>query len=316
MSRAAASWESRRGPGPAGGGTTSGGPWRRRARSRTPWGSRPASEREAAAARPAPGWRPQITSIHPEVTSAARLKPRLLATAIRPSDQPRRAVSPLPPEPTRRCSRSRAPAGVIRRSSASQRPARAPGVRRSRAVRPDPRETSAGVYIDPRENVASRQVFQWLALCTPWDRSRGGGAGEKERMLLRFAPVLGCLLLGAVAVAAPKLCYGEATQEDGADLILSHGVFYPVQPPGKVEGSLAVRGGRIVYLGTDTGAERLRTPKTRVIDLRGRAVTPGLIDAHSHLAGLGQSLEQVDLTGAASYGEVIRRVREAARSLP
>jgi predicted amidohydrolase YtcJ len=135
-------------------------------------------------------------------------------------------------------------------------------------------------------------------------------------MLLRFAPVLGCLLLGAVAVAAPKLCYGEAPEEDGADLILSHGVFYPVQPPGKVEGSLAVRGGRIVYLGADAGAERLRTPKTRVIDLRGRAVTPGLIDAHSHLAGLGQALEQVDLTGAASYGEVIRRVREAARSLP
>src|SRR3954466_656764 len=146
-------------------------------------------------------------------------------------------------------------------------------------------------------------------------------------MLLRFVPALGFLLLGAVVVAAPKLCYGEATREDGADLILSHGVFYPVQPPGKVEGSLAVRGGgggffsavrggRIVYLGPDAGAERLRTPRTRVIDLRGRTVTPGLIDAHSHLAGLGQSLEEVDLTGAPTYGEVIRRVREAARSLP
>ncbi|HEY4593548.1 MAG TPA: amidohydrolase family protein, partial [Thermoanaerobaculia bacterium] len=121
-------------------------------------------------------------------------------------------------------------------------------------------------------------------------------------MLLRFVPALGFLLLGAVVVAAPKLCYGEATGEDGADLILSHGVFYPVQPPGKVEGSLAVRGGRIVYLGPDAGAERLRTAKTRVIDLRGRAVTPGLIDAHSHLAGLGQSLEEVDLTGAPTYG--------------
>ena len=135
-------------------------------------------------------------------------------------------------------------------------------------------------------------------------------------MLLRFLPALGVLLLGAVVVAAPKLCYGEATREDGADLILSHGVFYPVQPPGKVEGSLAVRGGRIVYLGPDAGAERLRTPRTRVIDLRGRTVTPGLIDAHSHLAGLGEALEEVDLTGAPTYAEVVRRVREAARSLP
>src|SRR5436305_3924857 len=121
------------------------------------------------------------------------------------------------------------------------------------------------------------------------------------------------LLLAAFSFAVLAV---PSFAEDGADLLLQHGVFYPVQPPGKVEGSLAVRGGRIVYLGPDAGAERLRTPKTRVIDLKGRAVTPGLIDAHSHLAGLGQSLEQVDLTGADSYGEVIRRVREAARSLP
>ncbi len=131
-------------------------------------------------------------------------------------------------------------------------------------------------------------------------------------MLPRFAPFLGFVLLGAAVVAAPKLSYAE----DTADLILSHGVFYPVQPPGKVEGSLAIRGGRIVYLGADAGAGRLRGPKTRVIDLAGRAVTPGLIDAHSHLAGLGEALEQVDLGGAASFEEVVRRVREAARGLP
>ena len=89
-----------------------------------------------------------------------------------------------------------------------------------------------------------------------------------------------------------------------------------MEPPGRVEGSLAVRGGRIVYLGPDAGADALRGPKTRVIDLAGRAVTPGLIDAHSHLVGLGEALQQVDLTGVTTYEEVVRRVREAAAQAP
>ncbi len=131
-------------------------------------------------------------------------------------------------------------------------------------------------------------------------------------MTSRYAPWMGFLLLAAVAVAGSRSSFAE----DGADLILRHGVFYPVQPPGRVEGSLAVRGGRIVYLGPDAGAERLRGAKTRVIDLAGRAVTPGLIDAHSHLGGLGEALQQVDLVGTTSYEEVVRRVREAAGKLP
>src|SRR5258706_2451915 len=131
-------------------------------------------------------------------------------------------------------------------------------------------------------------------------------------MTPRLSVVLEILLLCgiALAVARPSLA------EDGADLILRHGVFYPVEPPGRVAGSLAVRGGRIVYLGDDAGAEKLRGPQTRVIDLAGRAVTPGLIDAHSHFRGLGEALQEVDLTGAATFDEVVKRVRAAAAQAP
>jgi predicted amidohydrolase YtcJ len=121
------------------------------------------------------------------------------------------------------------------------------------------------------------------------------------------------LLMIAVLLAASV---GPSYAEDGADLLLQHGVFYPVQPSGRVEGSLAVRDGRIVYLGPDAGAERFRGAQTRVVDLAGRTVTPGLIDAHSHLLGLGQALSEVDLTGASTYEEVVRRVREAASRVP
>ena len=131
-------------------------------------------------------------------------------------------------------------------------------------------------------------------------------------MSLTFTSILRVGLIVAVAAGVSRASYGE----DVADLILRHGVFYPVQPPGRVEGSLAVRGGRIVYLGPDAGADRLRGPETRVIDLAGRAVTPGLVDAHSHLVGLGEALQQVDLVGTASYEEVVRKVREGASRLP
>src|SRR5437588_12911813 len=123
-------------------------------------------------------------------------------------------------------------------------------------------------------------------------------------MLPRTVPFLSLLPLAAAIAAALWLSPVEAYGEDNADLILRHGVFYPVHPPGRVEGSLAVRGGRIVYLGPDAGAQALRGPATRVVDLHGRAVTPGLIDAHSHLLELGASLEEVDLTGAPTYEEV------------
>ena len=131
-------------------------------------------------------------------------------------------------------------------------------------------------------------------------------------MALKVTAVLGFVLVGLAVAGSAKPSFAE----DAADLILRHGVFYPVQPSGRVEGSLAVRGGRIVYLGGDAGAEKLRGPATRVIDLAGRAATPGLIDAHSHFLGLGQALQQVDLVGTESYEEVVRKVREAAAKVP
>ena len=130
----------------------------------------------------------------------------------------------------------------------------------------------------------------------------------------RTPPTPLALLLGALA---PVLTAVPTTPaEDAADLVLAHGVLYPVDPPEPVEGSLAIRGGAIVYLGPPAGAEPLVGPETEVIELAGRAVTPGLIDAHSHLAGLGAALEQVDLVGTGSYEEVVARIAAAAAELP
>ncbi len=145
---------------------------------------------------------------------------------------------------------------------------------------------------------------------------------KNQRPLSRhtpFARIVALLMLTSAFGSTPSTAAASrepSPAEDAADLVLQHGIFYPVDAPGSIEGSLAVRGGRIVYLGPDGGAERFFGPKTRKVDLLGRAVTPGLIDAHSHLLGLGRDLSQVDLRGATSYAEVVRRVAAAAEKTP
>jgi len=91
----------------------------------------------------------------------------------------------------------------------------------------------------------------------------------------------------ALGVVVGLAAVGGGEGEPPADLVLRNGRFYPVSQPGAVEGSLAVREGRIVYLGPDEGLAPWLGPATRQIELAGRTVTPGLIDAHSHLLSLG-----------------------------
>ncbi len=117
-------------------------------------------------------------------------------------------------------------------------------------------------------------------------------------------------ILTLVLAAAPSRA------EDKGDLVLRNGVFHTVSPAGRVEGTLVARAGRIVYLGPDAGAGRYLGKRAKLIDLKGRAALPGLIDAHSHLANLGLKLSSADLRGAASPEEMVERAREAARQLP
>jgi len=67
-----------------------------------------------------------------------------------------------------------------------------------------------------------------------------------------------------------------------ADTVFRNGYVYTVDEKDSVAQALAVRDGRIVYVGTDAGAKALIGRKTQVIDLKGRMVMPGLIDGHMH----------------------------------
>jgi predicted amidohydrolase YtcJ len=74
--------------------------------------------------------------------------------------------------------------------------------------------------------------------------------------------------------------------------VYQHGSVYTVDERDSVQQALAVRAGRIVYVGADAGSVAFIGPKTVVIDLRGRMVMPGLVDGHQHpLQGGGTLLK-------------------------
>ncbi|HET9634319.1 MAG TPA: amidohydrolase [Gemmatimonadaceae bacterium] len=94
-----------------------------------------------------------------------------------------------------------------------------------------------------------------------------------------------------------------------ADLVLTNGRIYTVDNARPIVTAMAVRNGRVMFIGSDAEARALVRPSTRVVDLHGAPVYPGFTDAHAHLLGLGTMLQRVNLAGSTSYDEVIARTK-------
>lgn len=97
-------------------------------------------------------------------------------------------------------------------------------------------------------------------------------------------------------------------------LILYNGIIHTVNPVQPRAEALAVRDDRIVAVGSTAAIRRDYTSSVS-IDLAGRTVVPGFIDAHAHLEGMGASLMSLDLTGAVSVEEIRHRVAERVPQL-
>ncbi len=107
-----------------------------------------------------------------------------------------------------------------------------------------------------------------------------------------------------------------AQQSQPADLIVTNARIYTVDEAHPTADAMAVRGGKVQFVGSSVAVMALKGASTRVIDLNGRTVIPGMVDAHGHVDNLGLALRTVDLTGTSSYDEVIARVVARAKNTP
>ncbi len=113
-----------------------------------------------------------------------------------------------------------------------------------------------------------------------------------------------------LGVSLALLCATASAQIKSADTVIRHGVVITVDPQDRVAEALAIRDGRIVFVGSDAEAAQLIGPATQVIDLAGRVVTPGIIDTHAHiLEGVTDKLFKADLTNAKSVAEILAIVK-------
>jgi predicted amidohydrolase YtcJ len=114
-------------------------------------------------------------------------------------------------------------------------------------------------------------------------------------------------LLPAIAVTA------AAAFAQPADLVLRNGKIVTMNSAAPAVQALAVRGGRISALGSDSDAARWIGPKTRVIDLHGMLAVPGLIEGHGHFTGVGQFRMGLDLREARTWEDIVAQVARAVK---
>jgi predicted amidohydrolase YtcJ len=126
----------------------------------------------------------------------------------------------------------------------------------------------------------------------------------------------GLVLLFGLGLAAPGRAQGRAEPAGSADLVLTNGRLYTLDPERPWAEAAAIRGDRIVAVGTARDVQALAGPGTRTLDLRGAFALPGFNDAHVHIDSTGALLVGVNLLDVHEAQAFTERIRAAAGRLP
>ena len=94
-----------------------------------------------------------------------------------------------------------------------------------------------------------------------------------------------------------------------ADLLFKNGNVYTANDQLPTAQAIAVKGDRIVFVGSNTDAQKYAGNDTKVIDLQGKTVLPGFTDAHQHLSGVGFREMTLNLEGSTSLEDLLAKLK-------
>lgn len=99
-----------------------------------------------------------------------------------------------------------------------------------------------------------------------------------------------------------------------ADLVLRNGKIVTMNPSQPAAQAIAIRGDKIIAVGSNADAAKLTGPRTQVIDLHGQLAIPGFIEGHGHFTGVGQFRLGLDLREARTWDDIVAQVARAAKN--
>jgi hypothetical protein len=103
---------------------------------------------------------------------------------------------------------------------------------------------------------------------------------------------------------------GSALASDPAETVFISGNIYTMNENEAHAEAIAVKGDRIVFVGSNADAKKYQTPSARTVDLAGKTVVPGLTDSHCHIFGIGERELTLNLEGTNTLDAFLARVKD------
>lgn len=118
----------------------------------------------------------------------------------------------------------------------------------------------------------------------------------------------------SIAIALLFVSSCSDINKESATMIIHGGIIYTVDSSQATVEAVAIKNNKILFAGSLEEAESFKNEQTELVDLKGKTMTPGLIEGHGHFMGLGYNEIELDLMNTNSYQDIIDAVAERIKT--